>query len=309
MRLALALATALLLTGCDELLEQADYQANFHYHYDLNPGGRIEIDNMNGSVEIQGWEGKGVEVSGVKFASSERVLEALRIDVRNSPDSISIRTIHPPFHRSWANYRIRVPRQTTIERVNSINGAIEVRNLDSGPLQRTAHLKTVNGSIDAENFLGSVDAETVNGRIELRDIGGAATMRGLNGRIEAERIAGACEAHSVNGPITILLERAGDSLKASTMNGGIDLTFREKPKDAIRASTTNGSITLRMPGDAAAHLRADTAHAPISTDFELYEHLHESTGWRNHVNGIIGNGGPEIELSTTNGRISVMKTL
>lgn len=309
MRMALALATALLLTGCDEFFEPADYQANFHYHYDLNPGGRIEVDNTNGSVEIQGWDGKGVEISGVKFASSQHLLEALHIDIHNSPDSIAIRTIYPPFHRSWANYRIRVPRQTIIERVNSTNGAIEVRNLDRGSPMRAAHLKTVNGSIDAENFLGSVDAETTNGHIELRDISGTATMHGLNGRIDAERIAGACEARSVNGPITILLEHAGDSLKASTTNGAIDLTFREKPRDAVRASTTNGSITLRMPGDSAAHLRAETAHAPISTDFDLYEHLHESTGGHNHVNGVIGNGGPEIELSTSNGRISVLKTL
>src|SRR5579863_5151655 len=98
MRLALALATVLLLAGCD-IEDFDDYQADFHYHYDFQPGGRLEIDNPNGGVEIEGWDQKSVEISGVKFASRQSLLDALRIDIRNTPDSITIRTIQPSFHR------------------------------------------------------------------------------------------------------------------------------------------------------------------------------------------------------------------
>lgn len=309
MRLALALATALLLTGCD-IGEFDDYQADFHYHYDLQPGGRIEVDNPNGSVEIEGSDGKSVEISGVKFASRQSLLDALQIDIRSTPDSISIRTIQPSFHRGGARYTIRVPRETVLDRISTANGPILVRNLKAGDNTQTAHLRTSNGSIEAENIAGTIDAQTSNGRIELTDIHGSATMRTWNGRIDAQKIDGACEAHTSNGPITIRLDRPADSpLKVSTSNGAIDLTLRAKPTGSIRAETSNGSITLRLPEDTGAHLRADTVHAPITTDFDVYEHLNGGSRGNNHFDGLIGNGGPEIQLSTWNGHISILKTL
>lgn len=308
MRLALAIATALLLSGC--YIDDFDYQADFHYHYDFQPGGRLEIDNPNGSVEIEGWDRSTVDISGVKFAPSEHLLDALHIDIRHSPDSISIRTIQPSFHRGGARYTVRVPRQTVLDRVSTANGPILVRNLDSGQRAETMHLRTANGAIEAENIHATVDAQTSNGRIELTDIGGGATMRTWNGRIEATRIGGACEAHTSNGPVTISLDHPGDSpVKVTTSNGSIDLTFREKPRDSIRVEASNGSITLRLPEDTGAHLRADTVHAPITTDFDVYEHLRGNPRSNNHLDGTLGSGGPEIQLSTWNGHISVLKTL
>lgn len=311
MRLALVLATALLLTGCDDLWEYDDYQADFHYHYDFQPGGRIEVDNPNnGSVEIEGWDRNSVDVSGTKFASRESSLEALRIDIHNSPDSIVIRTMPPPFHRAWARYTIRVPRKTVVERVSTINGNILVRNLDAAPEAETAHLKTTNGSIEAENVQSTIEAQTVNGHIELRDIGGAVTMRGWNGRLEAERINGACEARTTNGPITIRLDGpASAPIKVNTTNGSVDLTLRGKLGNSIRADAVNGSITLRLPPDSGAHLHASTVHAPITSEFDLYEHFQGRTRGNNQFDGILGNGGPEVQLTTLNGRISVLKTL
>ena len=311
MRLALVLATALLFTGCDDLWEYDDYQADFHYHYDFQPGGRIEVDNPNnGSVEIEGWDRNTVDVSGMKFASRESSLEALRIDVHNSPGSIVIRTMPPPFHRAWARYTIRVPRKTAVERVSTVNGHILLRNLDAIEQAQTAHLKTVNGSIEANDVHSAIEAQTVNGHIELRDIGGAVTMRGWNGRLEAERIDGACEARSVNGSITIQLDQAANGpIKVNTTNGRVDLTLRGKPEDSIRAQAVNGSITLRLPSETNAHLRASTVHAPITSDFDVYEHFPGRMHGNNSVDGKLGSGGPEIELSTWNGRISVLKTL
>ncbi len=306
MKLPLLLVTALLLAGCDAG-EWDDFQVDFHYQYDVQPGGRLEIDNANGSVEIEGWDRNSVEISGVKFASSRRSLDAVHIDIRNDRDSIAIRTSRPSFQRGGARYRIRVPRGIAIDRVNTTNGPILLRNLE-GYMQ--AHLRTVNGSIEAENIHGGLDAQTVNGRIELRDIDGGVTLRTSNGRIDAERIHGACEAHTTNGAITIMLDQSADSpLKATTTNAPIELTFRERPSDAIRAETTNGSITLRLPGDSGAHLRADSRHAPITTDFEVSEHFDGTFHAHNHVDGVLGQGGPEIQLATSNGHIKIFRSL
>lgn len=215
MRLALALATAFLLIGCD--IEDFDaYRADFHYDYDLQPGARIEIDNPNGNVEIEGWDKHSVDISGVKFASRERRLDDVRVDIRHTPDSISIRTTQPSFFYSGgARYMIRLPRDAVIERIGSTNGNILLRNVGGPGSSETAHLRSVNGSIEAEHIRGAIEAETTNGRIELRDF------------------VGACDAH--------------------TVNGSVDLTLREKPRASIRVQTVNGGITLRLPGDVEVY--------------------------------------------------------
>lgn len=220
MRLALALATALLLIGCD--IEDFDaYRADFHYDYELQPGCRFEIDNPNGNVEIEGWDKHSVDISGTKFAGHERQLDDVRIDIRHTPDSIAIRTTQPSFFYSGgARYTIRMPRDAVIERIRSTNGNILLRNV-GGAASEITHLRSVNGTIEAEHIRGAIEAETTNGRIELRDF------------------AGGCDAH--------------------TVNGSVDLTLREKPLDPIRAQTVNGGITLRLPGDVEVyeHVRED----------------------------------------------------
>lgn len=298
MRMVLALtpllAGALLLTGCD--LEDFDnYQADFHYHYDFRPDGRLSVDNANGSVEIEGWDRQEVEISGVKYASRQRLLDELRIEIHNSPDAITIRTVRP-YHPEWsagARYRIRVPRQTVIDRVNTSNGPILVRNIgSSGARPQTLNLRTSNGLIRAENVTGVIDAETSNGWVDLDEIDGGATAR------------------TSNGLVTIRLNHLTDSpLRVITSNGAVDLTVRNQPRDSIRAETSNGSITLHLPADAGARLRANTSHSAISSDFDVLQRFEDHDRWNNRVDGQIGGGGPEIELSTHNGHISILKNL
>jgi hypothetical protein len=221
MRLVAVLAAALLLAGCDP--EDFDsYQADFHYHYALQPGGRLDIENANGSVEIEGWDRNDAEVSGVKYASSQRALDAIRIDVRNTSDSITIRTAVPSYHE-WsegARYTIRVPRQTLIDRVNTSNGPILVRNMGNAgtgsPLQ-ALNLRTSNGRIRAENIYGVIDAQTSNGWVDLDAIRGGASVR------------------TSNGYVTVRLDQLADSpLRVTTSNGGPE----------IELSTQNGHISV-----------------------------------------------------------------
>jgi hypothetical protein len=293
MRLTLALATALLLTGCD-IGDFDNVQAHFEHRYDLLPGARLNLENVNGSVEIEGWDQNEIEITGVRFASSQQLLDRIRIDIQHTPEAVDIRTIRPSGHFGGmgARYTIRVPRTTVVDHVSSSNGAILLRDIEGTSRVQTSSLRTSNASIRAVNTQGAIDAQTSNGSVDLDDVRGAATVRTSNGRI------------------TIRLDHpAASPLRASTSNGAIDITLRSEAKDSIRAETRNGSITLHLPGDTGAHLIADTSNSQISTEFEIREHEQATGRAVNHLDGTLGNGGPEIELSTRNGHISVLKNL
>jgi hypothetical protein len=134
---------SLLLTGCDEIwADRGDrFTENFSYSYSLKPGGRLSVENMNGAVEISGWDRDTVEITGTKYAATEQLLRSMRIDVQQSADAIRVRTIPPSGTRGnmGARYTIRVPRRVELERIASSNGHVETRDLGyAHPMEASA---------------------------------------------------------------------------------------------------------------------------------------------------------------------------
>jgi DUF4097 and DUF4098 domain-containing protein YvlB len=304
MRAALAILTALLLSGCiviDNLEPSDKYQADFHYTYDLLPGGRVNAESFNGTIEITGWDQNKVEILGAKFGSTEQLRDAIRIDVHNTPEAVDIRAVKPSLMGSTgARITMHVPRGAQLDRITTSNAGIHIHDVASA-----AHLQSSNGSIKVENVGGAVDAHTSNGSIEVESVGGGAILRTSNGGIHAENIGGAFEADTSNGGIRVRLESAPDApVRLTTSNGSIELTMTKAPKNDIRAKTSNSGITLRLPSGTAARLVADTSNSAIDTEFDLTGHVQ---GRKNHLEGVIGAGGPAIDLSTDNGRIRILR--
>src|SRR5260370_27205074 len=202
--LTLAIA-ALALTGCDEWGEFGDsqrYREDFHYSYDLKPGGRFSLETMNGSVEISSWEKNTVDISGTKYASEEAALRAIRIDITNSPDSIYVRTVRPSGFRSGlgARYIIRVPKSVELDNINSSNGAVRVENIEGN-----GRVRTSNGSVRVNQVKGRYEVTTSNGALEVNDQTGGLLIDTSNGGVRAENIRGALEAVTSNCRITARL--------------------------------------------------------------------------------------------------------
>lgn len=299
----LALLPLICLTGCidGDFAGMIDrYKDDFHYSFALNPGATVELDNANGSVEITGWDQDNIEITGTKYASSEERLHDVKIDISNSPSSISIRTIvpHDGFGNAGAKYVIRVPRKVELRNISSSNGAIHVTEIEG-----ETHLKTSNGSIHATAVKGLLDARTTNGAMDATDVTGDTILRSSNGAIHADVRKGGLDATTSNGTITAHLADSGSHpVHVASSNGHIDLTL-DSPSE-VRANTSNSSITVHLPESAGADLRAHTTNGSITTDFEVTSHgIRE----KHTLEGSIGAGGPLMELGTTNGSIRVSR--
>jgi DUF4097 and DUF4098 domain-containing protein YvlB len=306
MRLILPVLAALILAGCDpEDFGPSDrYKADFHYT--LKPSGRLSVENFNGEIEIAGWDEPSIEVTGVRYASTQEVLNSIRIDIRESPALTEIRTEHPSaFHGSQgARYLIRAPRKTALDRIVSSNGAIRIHDMTSD-----SRLHTSNGAVRAENIAGSVEAETSNGAIDLDSVTGKLNLKTTNGRIRAEDVAGPCEAETSNGPVALHFKDAPDGpTRIRTSNGSVEVAMSKSPKSGIRADTSNGPITLDLPGNTAARVNAETSQSSISSDFEVSTGFSSGEKEKHHLEGNIGAGGPLIELTTHNGSIHIRKS-
>ncbi len=302
MRLVSAIVLALLLIGCD--LDDFGPSDRFKedFHYTLKPVERLSIDNFNGSVEIEGWDEPNIEVTGVKYASTEDLLKDVKVEVHEMGTMTELRTVRPnTFHgNQGARYLIRAPRKTVVDRVVSSNGSVRIHDMSSA-----ARVHTSNGPIRIENVSGGVDAETSNGAIDLDTVSGRLNLHTSNGRIHGEYITGQCEAETSNGAITLRFKDAPSGpTRVHTSNGSVELALLQSPKDDVRAETSNGGITVELPERTSAHLNARTSSS-VDSDFDVTGNVTERE--KHHLEGNIGSGGPLIELITNNGGIHIRK--
>ena len=300
-----ALATLLGMTGC--VMDGLDvlsprFTKDFHYSYALKPDGRLSIESFNGGVELSGWDQDMVEVSGTKYGPSPEAADSLKIDVSNSPDSLSMRVVRPSERRgNWgARFFVKMPRRAVLDLIKTSNGQIRVMD-GTG----SARLRSSNGAIRVQGLTGGLDAQTSNGAVELVDVAGDVIVRTSNSRIRAENLKGPLEATTSNGAITASLAGSADRpLRLETSNSGVDLTLPAKFSNDVRINTSNGHITLHLPLEANARVLARTSNASITSEFDVRA---EGELNKTRMDGVIGTGGPLLDLSTSNASIRLLK--
>ncbi len=296
----------LLLLGCDvvEIAGSARFREDFHYTYALKPGGRLSVENFNGSVEVRAWDKDEVDISGTKYASSEELLAALTIDVVATENFIQVRTVRPSGRRGnmGAKYVILAPRRIELDRIQSSNGSLTIEGLEGD-----ARLKSSNGAIRVTDLSGDIEAETSNAAIELWGCDGSAVLDTSNGGIKADRVRGHFEATTSNAGVEATVAANGDSrpIRVRSSNGSVRLRFEQLPATDVYVTTSNAPITVSAPAALAVRLRASTSNAAIHTDFDVF--VEAGQVGKSQLRGAIGGGGPLLELTTSNAGIQVKK--
>jgi len=137
----------------------------FNQSYPLQPGGSFELQNVNGTVDVQGWDRNDVEVRAVKTAKQkESDLDRVSIDVDAKPSAVSITTRYPQNEgvEVAVVYTIHVPHGARVEHLGTVNGTLRVSGVEA-----VEDLHTVNGDIEVFEAGGSIHAHTTNGNVRL----------------------------------------------------------------------------------------------------------------------------------------------
>ena len=145
---------------------------------------------------------------------------------------------------------------------------------------------------------------TSNGGIRIMDAAGPARLRTSNGGIRVAGMSGALEAHTSNGGITAEMDKVDGEVKLETSNGSIEVRLPQSLRESVRAHTSNGGITVRLPEGVDARVSAHTSNAHVTSDFDVQM---QGEIARQRIEGVIGKGGPLIDLSTSNGSIRLAR--
>jgi len=211
--------------------------------YPMRPDGSFELNNVNGTVRIEGWDKDEVEVRAVKTTPDKQsLLDLVAIDIEAKPDALSVSTRYPQQEgvEVAVDYVIHVPRRVQLNHVNNINGTLRIFSSES-----IGELHTVNGNIEVYESSGNLHAHTTNGNIyvELKHAGDA---RGAF-------------AETTNG--SVLLAIPADlpaNLEARCMNGSFSSDLPMVMKGAAQPRTVHGQL-----GHGGAPIHLSTVNGTI----------------------------------------------
>jgi hypothetical protein len=124
----------------------------------------------------------------------------------------------------------------------------------------------------------------------------------VNGEVNGDGLQGDVDVRTVNGSVRI--DTTGAAV-AKTVNGSVNVSMgRADWPNGASFKTVKGGITLTLPGVFDADLRAETLNGSITSDFPITMSGEMS---RRRLNGRIGNGGRELNLTTVNGSIKLLR--
>src|ERR1700686_282994 len=242
-----ALRAALILSVAGAAFAASGFamSKDFDQSYPLQPGGTFELQNVNGTVEVEGWDRDAIEVHAVKTAKNkESDLDRVSIEVDAKPRSVSVITRYPQNAgvEVAVEYVIHVPHGAHVEHVGTVNGTLRIAGVDA-----IEDLHTVNGNIEVYEGGGSVHAHTTNGNVHLELV----HVQDQNGAI----------AETTNGSVLLAVPaNTHADLETRCLNGKffseLPVTFEStlKPREMhgklgrggapIRLRTVNGGIRL-----------------------------------------------------------------
>lgn len=245
-----------------------------------NPSGetRLIIDNINGSIDVTGYDGDKVEVvvHRTTWARSDENLELAKHKITleiSENDNVIELYVDAPYrrrdgsmnHRGWRHYgydaefdfEIKVPRETDVM------------------------AKTINdGEITVSSVKGDFEIDNINGGIEMKGAAGS-------GRVYA-------------------------------LNGDVIVSFDENPEKDCFFGSLNGEIEVAFKPGFSADFRFKTFNGQVYTDFDMtYLRPRKATQRRKGGKFVykadrsfgarVGDGGPEMEFDGFNGDIHVIE--
>ncbi|MDP8203318.1 MAG: DUF4097 family beta strand repeat-containing protein [Candidatus Tenebribacter mawsonii] len=263
--------------------------------FEINDKTGLVINNINGTVNITGWDKNFVDVVVTKKTThGSKALDKVEV-IMIQKDDIILETKHLTKNpKVTVIYEIIVPKKLLIKNIHSSNGSINITNAGDTDIVRTS-----NGSINIINCTGKITANTSNGSITAEDIKGSVIAHTSNGRIKLDNIDGLTSAVTSNGSIQIFNSLHIGTVRTS--NGSIKAHVINMNND-IDINSSNGSITVYLANTLDADIKAKTSNGKIKLhDFPITVNDISKT----RISGLIGNGGNLINLKTSNSNIHI----
>ncbi|GAI90502.1 unnamed protein product, partial [marine sediment metagenome] len=201
----------------------------------LDSGGTISLENINGNIEIYGWDREEVDVFAEKMIPR--------------PREAKVRV----FRRGFSTPKIEFDK---------FEDFVKIRTRATGNKEASV----VDFYVSVPHSINLRDISTGEGNISISDVYGEVYVELRNGDLKVDNFSGSLTASVVNGSIrTSLFDlRKEDEIIITTKQGDIVVFLQEEVNAKIECSTPNGEIFSEFEFDTP--LPASKASVEIGED-------------------------------------------
>ncbi len=224
--------------------------------FPLDANGQFSIDDVNGRVEIQGWNSNIVVLNAVIHGKTAVSVAAVKINVDSDPSRVSVHTKLPS----------RANDSSLWDWFKNDIGNASVDYIVHVPLHaRLENVSTVNGTLGIDGMTDDISASTVNGTARVKNAAGNLTLSTVNGAVTADmdRLGQgqSVSLNTVNGQIKLAFPDTADaSFSIATINGNISSDFSDL---AVKRQFPIGSSLNGSLGNGAGTVKANTVNGTI----------------------------------------------
>src|SRR6266446_3774097 len=176
----------------------------------LQPGARLEVEGINGKVEIQTSDSKTAEVYVLRTAKNSDSLSRREVTIEQTANGLLVRGKETRHAGLWEHLFGSNPKEeVTIK----------------APRQIALALKGINGRVTTGDIVGTIEAKGINGNVELGQASESAEIGGINGRV------------------VLSLKQLGErGARIGGINGGIELRLASGLNADLTAKGMNGNV-------------------------------------------------------------------
>jgi len=270
------------------------------------PGGSmIEIANLFGDVEVRASDTDRVllDVKKTIRASdrdeAERLSKDFTFSISNDGDKYRIASNRVRSRQRYkSSLTLQVPKRSALHITNR-NGKIEV-----GDLAGNQDISNRFGAIEVRKITGDVKVSNAFGGIDIDAVQGDVTVSGRNNSIHIQHVEGDVKADSSFQNVEI--REATGAVEVKGRNGDLFVSFARPVQKEVRLTTNFGNVTVELPADSSFNLDAETRFGRIDSDFKGLQDKRNDFA-RDSATAHIGEGGPQITVSTFNGNIHIVR--
>jgi hypothetical protein len=300
--LTLLALTVLALPGCGSP-PAAESTNNLRAELSPPSGGRLEVQNLVGSMTVLPGDGDKVIVTAVIHAESDDLASLVRFEEIEEEGGRRVLRLRYPLeeHASfryarqkkdsdshWAGLFQGQSRTTTTYDGHPVKVSTQAGVL----LYADVEIRMPSGGapVGLSNVVGEVSAKGVQGDLSFKAASGRITLADLQGKISAETGSGDVEAENLQG-----------ELSCKTGSGDVDVTGFEG--ESIECGTGSGDIDIREI--SASLFEASTGSGDVHVDECEVDEISARTGSGDiviHTNGErigsveVGSGSGDIDL-------------
>ncbi|KRG70139.1 DUF4097 family beta strand repeat-containing protein [Pseudoxanthomonas dokdonensis] len=221
----------------------------------LAADGRLDINNVKGSIQVTAWDRNEVKISGTLGQGVEK------LSVEGSPEHLEIRVVYPRgsgwggSHGGPTDLKLMVPLRAELD-VESVSADVDV----TGVAPRQISIESVSGAITAIGAPQRADLQSVSGDISATLNSRDVDLQTVSGRLDLRgRLSGDVSAETVSGDINVAVngEQVTD-LSTNTVSGDAEVHTDLASKGEIHMESVSGNLLLVVPRTLSARVSGES---------------------------------------------------